>query len=527
MGANGSSAAKPIAPAQRSQEQGRVVQSVGITDRMRVSGVVALVAAAAFALWHWSDGPEPAAADYAQYLAHAQALSEGRPYTDTGYIFTPLYPWAGPAAQPPGLPLVLAATFRTIGDSAVAVKAVMLACALGFYALAGLYFARLADPRLGVAVVLLLGLSASLVRSATNVQSDLLFACLIWSVITLYDRDGPFTIGRLAAITVLGAFSVATRTVGVALVPAVMLFTVLHWRQHGFKPVVPVVIWGVGFLVTNMVLPITAGFPDVSAILRALVPTALDHVVNYRYALIHATLHPFPWDRVNDVYHLLAILIMIGGLATWLPEAFRRFSVVFAVIYVTMLMVLPVLAARYMWPVYPILAFGLVRGVGQLAALLRVADSARAGARLALATAVVIGVLNVVWTERLAAREPTLTDREDVQALFQALTRIAAQEPIRVAFVRPQVLALETSIPSMTTFGASPQVVAEELDRRCITHVVLGDLGLPPGDAAFRELVRLQPDAFRLEYRNPSFEVHRFTALACRRDHGNAWRHQT
>jgi hypothetical protein len=134
----------------------------------------------------------------------------------------------------------------------------------------------------------------------------------------------------------------------------------------------------------------------------------------------------------------------------------------------------------------------------------------------------------VTWAERLSARETPLAARADVQDLFHALTRIAADEPIRVAFVRPQVLALETRIPSMTTFEAPPHVVAEELDRRCITHVVLGDVGLAPAaDAAFRQLVRLQPDGFQLEYRNSTFEVHRFTALACRKDRGNAWDHQT
>jgi hypothetical protein len=53
-----------------------------IPDRMRVSGPVALVVAAALALWHWPDGPQLALA------------------------FTPLYPWARPAARPPGVPIV-------------------------------------------------------------------------------------------------------------------------------------------------------------------------------------------------------------------------------------------------------------------------------------------------------------------------------------------------------------------------------------------------------------------------------------
>jgi hypothetical protein len=89
-------------------------------------------------------------------------------------------------------------------------------------------------------------------------------------------------------------------------------------------------------------------------------------------------------------------------------------------------------------------------------------------------------------------------------------------------FVRPQVLALETGIPAMTSFDAPPAVIAGELDRLCITHVVLGDFGMAgSADRAVRELVRARPDGFRLEFRNASFEVHRYTALAC--SGGTAW----
>src|SRR4030095_1979167 len=138
--------------------------------------LLVLGGAAALALRHWGDGPGPMAADYAQYLGHARALAEGRPYTDTGYIFTERFRIAGAAAQPPGLPLVLWAVFRTVGESALAVKLVLLACALGFYVLAGLYFARHDDRRLGLAVVLLLGPAAHPAHWGTARQSDLLFS---------------------------------------------------------------------------------------------------------------------------------------------------------------------------------------------------------------------------------------------------------------------------------------------------------------------------------------------------------------
>ena len=482
--------------------------------------VVALGAASALIVWHWSDGPGPAAADYAQYLGHARALAQGRPYTDTGYIFTPLFPWAGPQAQPPGLPLVLATVFRIVGESDVAAKIVLLAFALGFYLSAGLYFARLDDSLLGIAVVWLLGMSTEMARAAGVAQTDLPFACLIWVVIALYDREGRFTPKRIAAITFLGGLALATRTFGVALIPATVLFTILNWRQHGLMPAIPALVWVSAFLIANTVLPITAGFPSILTMVQTIPEMVPHHAIFYRFALFGTHLYPLPWNAANDVYHAVAALLAIVALATWLPGAFRRFSVAFSAPYVAMLLMVPVLDVRYMWPVSPLLAFGLVRGLAQVAERVRPAQpSAHSRAGFALAAAALIGVLNVAWIERSADPLPSMAARPEVQDLFRAVERLTADRPIRVAFVRPQVLAYETGVPSMTTFARDPQTLVSELNRRCITHVVLGDLGLAPvADASFRELVQRQPETFQLEYRNESFEIHRFTGLSCRGD---------
>jgi hypothetical protein len=310
------------------------------------------------------------------------------------------------------------------------------------------------------------------------------------------------------------------------LVPAAGLFTLLHWRQHGFRPAIPVFIWVAAFLVANLVLPLTAGFPGLGMVGRIPI-TVLDHVPAYRYTIFSAHLYPFPWDRANDLYHVLAAVLMLVGLTIWGRDAFRRYAVAFCGGYVALLMVVPVIAGRYMWVVYPIFAFGLVRGLTWVAGLLRPSSQADARARLALAAAAVLAVLNVAWAERPAARGPAFTALPEVQQLFGALTTLAAEQPVRVAFVRPQVLALQTGIPSMPTFRATPEVVTAELDRLCITHVVLGDLDLAPRtDAAFRETVRTYPDSFRLEYSNARFELQRYTAVACQRDLRTGWRPQ-
>jgi hypothetical protein len=92
-------------------------------------------------VWFWDRGPGLDADDYALTLMHAEALVEGRPYGDTGYIGTGLD--VAPPRQPPALPLLVAATMRVAGESNLApIKATMALAALLFFLLAGLTLAR-------------------------------------------------------------------------------------------------------------------------------------------------------------------------------------------------------------------------------------------------------------------------------------------------------------------------------------------------------------------------------------------------
>src|SRR5437660_727548 len=51
---------------------------------------------------HWRTGPLRGAGDWAQFLLHAQAIVNRRPYGDIGYLFTYHAVFVGPRAQPPG-----------------------------------------------------------------------------------------------------------------------------------------------------------------------------------------------------------------------------------------------------------------------------------------------------------------------------------------------------------------------------------------------------------------------------------------
>jgi hypothetical protein len=66
----------------------------------------------------------------------------------------------------------------------------------------------------------------------------------------------------------------------------------------------------------------------------------------------------------------------------------------------------------------------------------------------------------------------------------------------------------------MPKFRRPPEEVEAELNRLCITHVVLGSLGVSLAkDSAFRAAVEAQPAHFEPVWASRDFSVFRFVAL--------------
>ena len=154
--------------------------------------------------------------DFALYLAHAQALVQGRPYADTGFVFNPANAIMSPAAYPPGLPLLLAPVVAGFGLAAVPIKLLMLAALLAM--LWGLH--RLAEPALGprwsAVLVLAAGLSPAILMRRDAVGSDIVFAA--WCTLALLGARG-----RPALLGIGVAMALLTRSIGVVLAVALAL----------------------------------------------------------------------------------------------------------------------------------------------------------------------------------------------------------------------------------------------------------------------------------------------------------------
>jgi hypothetical protein len=494
-----------------------------------------------FALARAGDGYTPQEGDYAQYLSHARALAEGAPYTDIGYLYSTHAASTGPRAYPPGLAYTVAPLVDILGSterSVHAVEGVVLVFAVAFVALIARYFALRTSPEMGLLVGLVAGLSPGLLGAATKVGADLPFCALVWAVIVLADlgdeRGHTWSPRHTAAIALLGSAAILYRTVGVALIPAAALYGLLHLRRRGLAALTVVAVWTVVFLGENALLPIVSSYRNE----MTLTPTAIAGVIlknfsYYRYPVMEGLFYPFATERANTLYHGVVMIPLAVGLVAWLRTSYRDFLAVFSVAYVVVLLPFHAVAARYAWPLYPVLAFGVLNGAGVIGrwvadALRRrrapAAGPAKAGWRRAPArvgplprpavlgrrlAALALVAAAAAWNVR-AGRAVGLTERADVRALFDYVRHALPARASRVAFVNPRVLTWETRVPAMSLVDAPGDTVAVELARQGITHVVIGSVDPnAPSDCALRSVIRGDPADFTAEYVNRSFAVYR------------------
>ena len=470
--------------------------------------------------WNWHYGPIAALGDWAQYMLHADALLHGRSYGDIGYIFTNRNPFIGPPTQPPGLPAVLVPLLAlTDGAREASVyKMLMVAFALAFLGGALAYFTRHAGPMVAAATVMLTGLwlEAGFVTNA--VQPDVGFCAFVWGILYLVDRDRPWRWRDAIIVSVLGIAALAFRVAALPLVPAVAVYAWMHRRENGARAFIPVVVWGVCGLVAAVAIPgaLTFGRLIVSDPAR-LVHNVAEAARVYPFATLDLFLYPFPWNRANDVYHIVfAAMAVVGGLS-WLRASSTRLLTLFAVFYLGMLFVLPAQDGRYLMPLAPLVLYAGVTGTAMTVRWLarRLGRELRVSAdgRTALAAGVLISATTLGF-QTVKPQPTVLLDAPGVSGVFETLRSAHQVAPVRAVFMNPRVLTWTTGVPAMGFFLAEPDTTLAEFRARHITHVVVGDLATDPLRApSIERAVAERPDAFRRVFAEGVFTVYAFDSM--------------
>ncbi len=429
--------------------------------------------------------------DQGQYLSHARALIEGRPYGDIGFIYTGYNNYIGPVVEPPGVPVLIAPALAIPGLGLLPVRAVMLGSLLVFVWLAWRFVEPLAGRWTAMAVVLLLLGAASQQHMIDGVMSDLPFCAAIWIVIVAANQDGPLDRRRLMVMAIGGAVAFSFRMAALALLPAIALFALFRPRREWPGLILVSVVWAAAGALVMFGLPTSTAL--VTETSRGAAEVLHDMGVNLnamRRGIFEAFIYPFRSDLVNDAWHAIAALLAVAGSWRLLRAGPMRFGYAFAIASIAMLVVIPTNASRYWWPLAPLQLLALIMGAR---AALRLAPAIPPATAVAMA-----GLIAALGTWR-GVGEPAVPfgEREDVIAVTAAMRAMEPSESLRVAIVSPRIFTWHTRIPAMGFFEATPQQTIEELRSNRILFLVQGSLGeSAPAAASVDRAIAERPSAF-------------------------------
>ena len=217
--------------------------SDALADGLRNSGL-GTRSVAGMSLWQWvvmaiiavayltclSPGHVFVNDDFAAYVMHAANLAEGRPYASINYIPNPQALWLAPSTgYPPVYPLILAPVYRVFGLNLRALKVVTVLCFVLFLAIFEALIRPMLSPAMCVCALSVLAFNPIFWNQREYILSE--FPYLMFSFAALLVVQNTYKtltsdklrIGAAVALSILLYCSYGTRTIGIALLPALIL----------------------------------------------------------------------------------------------------------------------------------------------------------------------------------------------------------------------------------------------------------------------------------------------------------------
>jgi 4-amino-4-deoxy-L-arabinose transferase-like glycosyltransferase len=469
------------------------------------------------------DGGHDWGDDFAGYVRHAANLAQGRPYGSTSWI-----PDAegeiAPAEYPPGFPLLLAPVFAVTGLNFRALKVLpALSLTIALLLLARI-FAREIGPWALVCWAALCAAHHYFVLLKNMVLSDFPFLMLCAAALLAMERsadaDARPAVARrwgVAAGAAIGA-AIATRTLGLVLLPALVTFEVLRFRR--LRPAAGAALC-VAFPLVLLQFWVAPGQMDYLAFQMPPLRVRVFRLAQL-YAAACAGLLPgigqphgeqllgsirqalgapdVPWlpPRIGGA-EIAAFFLMAAVVQAFVSRVRKRPGPVevFTLLYLVQVILAPVITnERYLVPVLPMLWYYLVRAAAALPIPSRRWMVGLMGAATACAAGLEI--------EATRARAPVAgIEAPDARAMFEFIRKEVPPEGI-VAFAKPRALALMTERRTAGTPFAADPVVLAYLDRIKATHVAAGATGDP---YTLSEVAERNPAQFERVFTSGSFVV--------------------
>ena len=478
------------------------------------------------------------ATDFAQYVAHAKNLAEGRPYAETGYIQNP-NAFLAPQTYPVGFPLMLAPLYAIFGLDLLPVKVGLCVLAVASMAVAAALFRDRLTPPYLTALVAFFGLSPYVTELANYVLSDIPFTLLTLLGLLALDRTyraAPLS-GRQGCWAVVGLLAmggaVITRALGLALPVAVLGYDVLRFRRLP-KGTLALTAAAAAlclclFLGQSMTVADVAGVGqeagepsgggNYGALLQRNTLTRLGELPRmvatsaYGYARqsrIYWYGEAEPLPGLVTALHLLLLMLAGAGYVLCLRRSLRL-TEVFLLVYGAALLPWGFVVPRYVLPLVPLLLFYALTGLAWLDGRVR----RRVGAKVLLPASALamLAAYGVGYAHLEFDRTSEGPLSPDALATYEHIRQHTAPDAV-IVFRRPRVLALYTGRSSAIYHQAGDAELFAYFHDIGAGYVLEG--GHQPG-SPMRALAERHRERFRLVFKRDEYELYRFSEPTPRR----------
>ncbi|HKU60420.1 MAG TPA: hypothetical protein VJQ44_04320 [Gemmatimonadales bacterium] len=328
--------------------------------------------------------------DYALYIMHAENIATGRPYGTTQYIYNPQN-WIHPAAYPPGLPLLLAPVYRLAGLDLQRMKLVGVLSFALFLLVFGRTARRHLPLPLAVALIATIGFHPWIWGFKDTIFSELPFMLFCYATLDLTDRMAEQPLKRSWGAILASAFALAlaclTRSIGVALFPAILL--VYCWRTRKLINAGTLTLLGGLLLIglSRLAFPYDAG-TYVNQFAAGGGTPLLSGLQNYGSAVKDLLgVRNLHGSGLRTLLMAAFLIVMFVGFAARARARLAVFELFFVLYWVALLTYpFQVEVSRYSLPVWPLMLFYAFTGVYQLG------TRAGAAARIAAPALLVAGL---------------------------------------------------------------------------------------------------------------------------------------
>lgn len=163
--------------------------------------------------------------DFAQYLAQADNIAQGKPMAATGYIYNPEYPSLGPKAYPPGFPIMIAPMVAKFGNQVTPYNHLISIILI----LTALFSVLLLYKKVGWPAAILLSAliyyNPYTLKLKAEIMADIPFALLFGIFLWLVSENWNKNTSQWIIAGIVAGLAITIKSIGIALPLALFLWS--------------------------------------------------------------------------------------------------------------------------------------------------------------------------------------------------------------------------------------------------------------------------------------------------------------